>query len=123
MKGVITVPRAEQTNGGPGVYDYIETGAKVGLWWLRHYETTIRFWTGFSWVWVIGTVLSAVVGHLDLGHALCIILLIGVIANTGIYLSIRTMASYLKGLEDGPEKKEAHELMIKIIKRRMLYLC
>ncbi len=94
----------------------------AALWWLRHYETIIQFWTGFSWVWVVGIVLYAVVGYLALGYAICIILLVGVISNTGIYLSIQTMASYLRGLEDGPEKEAAHELMIKIIKRRMLYL-
>ena len=92
----------------------------AALWWLRHYETIIQFWTGFSWVWVIGIVLYAVVGYLDLGNAICIILLVGVISNTGIYLSIQTMASYLKGLKDGPAKEEAHELMIKIMTRRIV---
>jgi hypothetical protein len=94
------------------------TGIKVALWWLRHFEAIIHFWPGFSWAWVIGILLYAVSGHLELGHALGIIILIGVIANTGIYLSIRTLASYLKQLEDGPKKEEAHELMRKIIKRR-----
>lgn len=97
-------------------------GTGAALWWLRNYETVIHFWTGFSWVWVVGIVLYALAGRLGLGHAICIILLVGVISNTGIYLSVRTMASYLRSLSDGPEKEEAHELMIKIIKRRMLYM-
>ena len=114
--------KAEQTDSKTTVSSSDARGAKVALWWLRHYEIIIHFWTGFSWVWVLGILLGAVIGHLQLGHALCLILLIGVIANTGIYLSIRTMTSYLKGLEDGPEKEEAHKLMIEIIKRRMLYV-
>ena len=94
-------------------------GNKVALWWLRHYEEIIHFWTGFSWVWVIGVFLSAVVGKIEFRYALSIIFLIGVIANVGIYLGIRTLASHLKHLTDGPEKEEAHELMMKIIKRRI----
>jgi hypothetical protein len=121
VKGVITVRNTEQTNSGPGVYSCTDTGTRAALWWLRNYETIIHFWTGFSWVWVLGIVLYALVGYLSLAHAICIILLIGVIANSGIYLGIRTMASYLRGLEDCAEKEEAHELMIEIIKRRMLY--
>ena len=70
----------------------------------------------------IGILLSAVVGYLSLRYALCTILLVGVIANTGVYLGIRTVASYLKHLRDGPQKEEAHELMIQIIRRRVPHL-
>jgi len=115
------VNRVEKINSGSQVFHDTARGTKVALWWLRHYEDLVHFWKGFSWVWVIGILLSAIVGYLDLGHALFIILFIGVIANTGIYLSIRTMGSYLMHLEDGPEKEEAHELMIKIIKKRILH--
>ncbi len=94
-------------------------GAKVVLWWLRHYEDITHFWRGFSWVWVVGMLLFTVVGYLDLARAICLIFLVGVIANLGIYLSIRTIAGQLKALEDGPEKEEAHELMVKIIRRRV----
>jgi hypothetical protein len=118
VKEVIAVPKAEHTNSKPKMSHDTATGIKVALWWLRHFEAIIHFWPGFSWAWVIGILLYAVSGHLELGHALGIIILIGVIANTGIYLSIRTLASYLKQLEDGPKKEEAHELMRKIIKRR-----
>jgi hypothetical protein len=91
----------------------------MALWYLRHYEDIVHFWKGFSWLWVIGILLSSVAGYLSLGHALCTILIVGVIANTGIYLGIKTIASYLKGLDDGPEKDEAHELMMRIIRRRV----
>jgi hypothetical protein len=91
----------------------------MALWCLRHYDDIVHFWAGFSWLWVIGILLSAVVGYMSLSHALCTILLVGVIANSGVYLGIRAMASHLKHLKDGPEKEEAHELMIQIIKRRV----
>jgi hypothetical protein len=120
LKEEVAVLKAEQTNAKPKMSHYTARGTKVALWWLRHFETIIHFWTGFTWVWVIGILLCTIVGHLDLGYALGTIFLVGVIANTGIYFSIRTMVSYLKRLEDGPEKEEAHELMTKIIKRRML---
>ncbi len=111
--------KAGTTNNTTQARGNTTTGISVALWWLRHYETITHFWKGFSWVWVIGVLLLVMVGHLDLGRALCFILLIGVTANTGIYLGIKTAASYLKHLEDGPEKTEAHELMIKIIGRRV----
>ena len=116
------VPNTEQTSNRSNVSDHTPTGTRVALWWLRHYESIIHFWTGFSWVWVVGILLSAIAGHLDLGHALSIIILVGIIANTGMYLGIRTLASYLKCLKDGRQKEEAHELMAEIIKKRMLHV-
>ncbi len=114
------VPKAEQTNNRSNVSGYTPTGTRVALWWLRHYESIIHFWTGLSWVCVVGILLSTIAGHLDLNHALSMIFLVGVIANTGMYLGIRTLASYLKCLKDGRQKEEAHELMTKIIERRIL---
>jgi hypothetical protein len=114
------VRKAEETKEWSPVSSSTATGTKVALWWLRHYESIVHFWTGFSWVFAVGIVLYAIVGHLDLGHALCLVFLIGVIANSGIYLGIRTMASHLKGLKEGREKEEAHELMMKIIRRRIV---
>ncbi len=111
---------AEQTTSHSTASYSTSRGTKVALWWLRNYETIIHFWTGFSWAWVIGVILCAITGYLDLRYALCFMFLIGVVANAGVYFSIKTMANYLKALKDGPEKKEAHALMIKIIKRRML---
>ena len=70
-------------------------------------------------MWVIGIILSSMVEYITLAYALAIILLVEVILNTGFYLAIRTIASHLKLLEDGPEKDEAHKLMTKIIKRRI----
>ncbi|MDY6951131.1 MAG: hypothetical protein SWE60_06450 [Thermodesulfobacteriota bacterium] len=96
------------------------TGTKVTLWWLRHYESIVQFWRGFSWVLAVGIVLFAIVGHMHLRHALFLLLVIGVIGASGIYLGIRTMASHLKGLKEGREKEEAHELMMKIIRRRIV---
>jgi hypothetical protein len=95
-------------------------GTKAALLWLRHYEGIIHFWTGFSWVWVVAILLGAIVGEIDLGLALCLIFLIGVISISGVYLGIKTLSSYLKHLSDGPEKEEAHELMAKIIRRRLV---
>jgi hypothetical protein len=116
----IQVPKARQITTEDALSHNAAAGTRVALWWLRHFESIIRFWTGFSWVWVIGVILSTIMGHLEFRYALCIILLVGVISNTGIYCGIRTIASYLKGLKDGPDKEEAHKLMIQIIKRRML---
>ena len=113
--------KAEERNHWSEVSNGTERGTKVALWWLRHYEGVVHFWTGFSWVWVIGILLAAVAGHLDLRRALCLILLIGIIANCGIYLGIKTLACYLRDLKDGREKEEAHELMAKIIRRRILH--
>jgi len=121
-KGAMTVRKVEKENKWSGFSESSATGTKVTLWWLRHYESVTQFWRGFSWVFAIGIVLFAVVGHMDLRHALCLLFLIGVIANTGLYLGIRTMASYLKGLQDGREKREAHELMMKIIRRRIVHI-
>ncbi len=92
---------------------------KTALWWLRNYESVIFFWTGFSWACVTGIILFSVIGNYDIGHALLLILLCGIAANAGIYLTIKTLGEYLKQLKDGPEKKEAHELMTKIIVRRL----
>lgn len=115
---MIRLKRPEITNNHTEVTSHT-TGAKVALWSLRNYEDIVHFWKGFSWLWVIGILLSAVVGYLSLSHALCTILLVGVIANSGVYLGIRAIASHLKDLQDGPEKDEAHELMIRIIRRRV----
>jgi hypothetical protein len=101
--------------------DRVTTGTRVALWWLRHYDGITHFWKGFSWVWVIGVLLSVIVGYLDLTIALPVIFLVGVIANSGIYLSIRAIGSHLKNLKDGPQKEEAYELMLKIIRRRVLH--
>ena len=110
---------AQPTHRGQEVLGHGATGTKVALWWLRHYEGIINFWTGFSWVWVIGLILYAISGQLQVKQALLLILFIGVIGNTGAYLGLRTLSSYLKLLKDGPEKEEAHELMTKIIRRRI----
>jgi hypothetical protein len=118
----ITVPEKKNVTNRETVGNQPATGTRAALWWLRHYEFITQFWTGFSWVWVIGMLLLPVVGYMDLRLALALILLIGVIANTGIYMSIRTLASYLKNLKNGPEKEEAHELMIEIIKRRIQHV-
>ena len=112
------MPRAQQTTNCSRVSHETPAGTRLALWWLRHYESIIHFWTGFSWVWVIGILLFAVVGYLDVVRALATIVLIGVIANTGVYLAVRTLANYLKGLQDGPEKEEAHDLMVEIMRRR-----
>ena len=120
MEKGIPVLKAEQTHIKPKLPHCLAKGTKAALWWLRHFEAIIQFWWGFSWVWVIGILLCAVTGYLSLGHALGIILLIGVIANAGIYFSIRTLVSYLKHLDGCPDKEEAHQLMTKIIKRRVL---
>ncbi|MBW2644719.1 MAG: hypothetical protein JRE23_00820 [Deltaproteobacteria bacterium] len=112
--------KAEKIESVSKIFHDTSRGTKVALWWLRHYETVMPFWRGFSWTWVIGTLLAAIAGYLDLERALLLIFFCGIIANTGIYLSIMTMNCYLKNLEDGPDKEEAHELMIKIIKKRVL---
>ncbi|MDY6986632.1 MAG: hypothetical protein SWQ30_01130 [Thermodesulfobacteriota bacterium] len=112
--------KAEKEKEFLSVSESTATGTKVTLWWLRHYESIVQFWRGFSWVLAVGIVLFTIVGHMDLRHALCLLFLVGVISNTGIYLGIRTMASHLKGLKDGRAKEEAHELMMKIIRRRIL---
>jgi len=122
VKEGMTVPKTQNVTNRRTVVSQAAKGTKAALWWLRHYEFITHFWKGFSWVWVIGMLLLPVVGYMDLRLAIGLILLIGVIANTGIYMSIRTMASYLKHLKDGPEKEEAHELMIEIIRRRIQHV-
>lgn len=122
IKEGIEVFKTEQTNTKATASHYVARGTKAALWWLRHYEFITHFWTGFSWVWVIGILLGAMVGYMDLRYAICLILLVGVIANTGIYMIIRTFASYLSHLKDGPEKEEAHKLMVEIIKRRIQHV-
>lgn len=122
MKEGMTVPDKENVTNRGTVASQAATGTKAALWWLRHYEFITHFWTGFSWAWVIGILLLPVIGYMDLRLAIALILLIGVIANTGIYMSIKTLASYLKQLKDGPEKEEAYELMTEIIKRRIQHV-
>jgi hypothetical protein len=119
-KGVKTVKGQQEIHSATRASSEVSKGTRFALWWLRHYDSITHFWRGFSWVWVIGILLYVVVGYLDLARALFIILLIGVIANTGIYCSIRAISSHLKQLEDGPEKEEAHELMVQIIRKRIL---
>ena len=104
----------------PSARRHATMGTKAALWWLKHYERIIHFWTGFSWVWVVGILLGAIVWEIDLRQALCLIFLIGVVAISGVYLCIKTLSSYLNHLSDGPEKEEAHELMAKIIRRRLV---
>ncbi len=98
-----------------------EKSTRLALWWLKHYESAMLFWRGFSWTWVIGILLFVIVGGLDLIRAISIIFSAGIIANAGICLSIRAMSSCLMQLEDGPEKEEAHQLMMKIIRRKVLH--
>lgn len=93
---------------------------KIALWWIRHFESIIHFWTGFSWAIVIGAILTVVAGRFNLSQALSFVICFGVIANTGVFLCIKTLAASLKQLPDGPEKDEAHELMGRIIHRRLL---
>jgi hypothetical protein len=119
MKGGLAVNNVKKMDDPSRVFNDTSMGTRVALWWLRHYDSTMHFWRGFSWAWVIGLVLSVIAGHLDLGRALFIILFCGVVGNTGIYLSIRAMGSHLNHLQDGPEKEEAHDLMIKIIRKRV----
>ncbi len=98
----------------------IEWSTRVSLWWLRNYEEIIRFWTGFSWLVVIGAILTVIVGKISFNQALIFIFIFGFIGNTTLYFVIRTIAVCLKFIEDGPEKEEAHELMAAIIRRRLL---
>jgi hypothetical protein len=102
------------------VLQHASKGTRIALWWLRHYDDIAHFWRGFSWIWVIGVLFYVVVGYLDLRVALPVVFIVGVIANSGMYLGIRAISSHLKTLEDGPEKEEAHELMVKIIKKKVL---
>lgn len=111
--------RTEITNNHTESSSNDTTGTKFTLWCLKNYDDIVHFWVGFSWLWVIGILLSVVVGYLSLNHALCTIFLVAVIANSGIYLGIRAMASHLKHLQEGPEKEKAHELMIRIIRKRL----
>ncbi len=97
--------------------DWCERSA---LWWIRNFEKIIHFWTGFSWVIVIGAILTVFVGRFNLSQALSFIICFGVVANTGLYLCVKAFAASLKQLREGPEKEEAHELMGKIIHRRLL---
>ncbi|MBW2107121.1 MAG: hypothetical protein JRI36_00430 [Deltaproteobacteria bacterium] len=97
-----------------------DKATKVALWWLRNYDAITHFWRGFSWVWVIGVLMYVITGSLDLARAMVIIFVVGIIANSGIYCSIRAISAHLKQLEDGPEKQEAYDLMIKIIRARVL---
>lgn len=112
---------SQQANTGEKTIQETAAGTSAALWWLRHYEGIISFWKGFSWVWVIGVLLYSIEGCIDLRYALWLILCIGVIANTGIYLGIKTLSSHLKNLKEGPEKKEAYKLMLKIIRKRAFY--
>ena len=114
------VNKAERINSVAKGLNDTGRGTKIALWWLRHYESMGHFWKGFSCVWVIGMLLSAIVGYPNSGHASIIMLFIGVIVNTAMYLCISAINGQLRDLEDGPEKEEAHELMIKIIRRRVL---
>jgi hypothetical protein len=72
----IPVNKAEKIESVSKVFNDTSRITKVALWWLKHYETIMPFWRGFS--------------------------------------------CHLKNLEDGPEKEEAHELMIRIIKKRVM---
>ena len=74
-------------------------------------------------MWVIGILLSSVVGYITLEQALAIVLLVGVILHVGFYLAIRAIASHLKLMKNSPEKEKAHDLMMKIICRRIFDLC
>lgn len=103
------------------VYHHKSMGTRVALWWLRNYEDIAHFWKGFSWIWVIGVLFYVIVGYLDLAVALPVVFIVGVIANSGMYFGIKAISSHLKNLEDGPEKEEAHELMIKIIKKKVFF--
>jgi len=106
--------------GSPSqVFHNSSRATHMALWWLRHYEAISHFWKGFSWVWVIGILFYVIAGYLDLAVALPVIFVVGIVANSGIYCSIRAISSHLRNLEDGPEKEEAHDLMIKIIERRV----
>jgi uncharacterized membrane protein HdeD (DUF308 family) len=111
--------RAQTTEGGPNALGHAGAGTRLALWWLRHYDRIVHFWIGFSWVWVMGILLYAVVGYFHLKQALLLILLIGVILNTGGYCVVKTLSSYLKHMQDGPAKEEAHDLMVKIIRKRI----
>lgn len=114
MRGQQSLDRCEKARTGCGI------ATKIALWWLRHYDGITHFWRGFSWVWVIGVLMYVVTGSLGLARAMLIIFVAGVIANAGIYCSIRAISAHLKQLQDGPEKQEAHDLMIKIIRARVL---
>ena len=97
----------------------VNRSTKIALWWLRHYEDIIGFWKGFSWVATIGVFFYVIVGYLDIGVAIPGLFIVGVVANGGIYFSIRAISSHLKHMQEGPEKEEAHALMMKIIKKRI----
>jgi divalent metal cation (Fe/Co/Zn/Cd) transporter len=92
---------------------------RFSIWWLRNFEEIIHFWTSFSWVWAFAVVLSAIVGYMPLFNALAVLFVSGVILQSAMVLCIRSISTYLKSMEEGPEKEKAHDLMIQIIKRRM----
>ncbi len=119
-KGGITVKSQQEVGNPSAVLSDTRTGTKLALWWLRHYESITEFWRGFSWIWVITVLFHVLAGYLDLARAIGLIFVVGIIANSGVYLAIKAIGSHLKHLEDGPEKEEAHDLMIEIIKRRAL---
>ena len=93
---------------------------KIPLWFLRNYEDINHFWVGFNWAMSIGWLLSAIVGKLTLAHAIVLLFLTGTVLNIGMYYLVRSVAASLKNMAEGKEKDEAHNLMIQIIKRRIV---
>ena len=111
--------KAVNINPARRPYPYTTVQTRFSIWWLRNFESIIHFWTGFGWVWAFAVLLSAIVGYMPLVNALAVLFFTGIVALFGILLCIRSISTHLKSLEDGPEKEEAHELMIQIIKRRI----
>jgi len=97
----------------------VDWTTRATLWWLRNFEGIIHFWTGFSWLVVIGAILTVIAGRFDLKQVLVFIFFFGFIANTTLYFVIKSVAVCLRYMEEGPEKEEAHDLMIGIIRRRL----
>jgi hypothetical protein len=92
---------------------------RFSIWWLRNFEAIIHFWTGFSWVWASAVLLYGLVGSVPLFETLAVLLLTSAALQSAMLLCIRSISTYLKSMEEGPEKDLAHDLMTQIIRRRL----
>jgi len=92
---------------------------RLALWWIRHYESCTHFWPGFLISLAICIFIVGCFRNWPIGPVLFGIATVSIILNAGVILLIKSLQHVLKNLPDGPEKEEAHDLMIEIIKKRL----
>lgn len=93
---------------------------RIAIWWLKNYDDCVFFWVRFNWTIAMTIFIIGALKGINLGYIAFLMIIVGLILNTGLLLTIRGLRSHLLSLEErAPGREEAHALLIRWIQRKI----